>query len=59
LWRERATPAGDGGARLTKCCQLERGIRVDGQTAVVPWGATLDEVRQAIDGLAGAGDRDA
>ena len=56
---ELSIPAGDGGARLTKCCQLERGIRVDGQTAVVPWCATLDEVRQAIDGLAGAGDRDA
>lgn len=36
------------GLRLTKCCQLERGIRVTDGVAVVPWGANLDEVRSAL-----------
>jgi hypothetical protein len=40
-----------GGARLTKCCLLERGIRVTGDVAVVPWGANLDEVRSAVTAL--------
>jgi hypothetical protein len=38
---------------LTKCCLLERGIEVDGRTAVVPWGANLDEVRAALRALCG------
>ena len=38
---------------LTKCCLLERGIEVDGATAVVPWGANLDEVRAALRALCG------
>jgi hypothetical protein len=38
---------------LAKCCLLERGIEVDGATAVVPWGATLDEVRAALRALCG------
>ncbi len=42
------------GARvLTKCCLLERGVQVDGTTAVVPWGANLDEVRTALRALCG------
>jgi hypothetical protein len=36
------------GATLTKCCLLERGLEVDGDTAVVPWGANLDEVREGL-----------
>jgi hypothetical protein len=36
---------------LTKCCLLERGIEVSGSTAVVPWGANLDEVRGALRAL--------
>jgi hypothetical protein len=36
---------------LTKCCLLERGIEVSGSTAVVPWGANLDEVRAALRAL--------
>jgi hypothetical protein len=45
---------GPPGARvLTKCCLLERGVQVDGETAVVPWGANLDEVRAALRGLCG------
>lgn len=46
--------AGQPGERvLTKCCLLERGIEVDGTTAVVPWGANLDEVRAALRALCG------
>jgi hypothetical protein len=50
----RARAAGPPGARvLTKCCLLERGIEVHGSTAVVPWGANLDEVRAALRALCG------
>jgi len=44
---------GPGARVLTKCCLLERGIEVDGTTAVVPWGANLDEVRAALRALCG------
>jgi hypothetical protein len=44
-----------GGHVLTKCCLLERGVQVDGTTAVVPWGANLDEVRTALRALCGLG----
>ena len=37
-----------GGKVLTKCCLLERGLEVDGDIAVVPWGANLDEVREGL-----------
>lgn len=33
--------------RITKCCLLERGMRVSQGVATVPWGANLDEVRAA------------
>jgi hypothetical protein len=50
----RARADGPAGVRvLTKCCLLERGIEVDGSTAVVPWGANLDEVRAALRALCG------
>jgi hypothetical protein len=52
--RARAGGAAPGGPRvLTKCCLLERGIEVEGTTAVVPWGANLDEVRAALRALCG------
>jgi hypothetical protein len=38
---------------LTKCCLIERGIDVNGEIAVVPWGANLDEVRTALRALCG------
>ena len=41
------------GPVLTKCCLLERGLEVHGTTAVVPWGANLDEVRAALRLLCG------
>jgi hypothetical protein len=50
----RARAAAPAGTRvLTKCCLLERGIEVSGTTAVVPWGANLDEVRAALRVLCG------
>jgi hypothetical protein len=40
---------GDAGEpTLLKCCLRERGIEADGAAVVVPWGATLEEVRQAL-----------
>ena len=33
---------------LMKCCLYERGVRREGKSLVVPWGAALDEVRQAL-----------
>ena len=44
--RNRALVA--AGKVLTKCCLIERGLEVDGDTAVVPWGANLDEVREGL-----------
>jgi hypothetical protein len=43
--RNRAVAAGKV---LTKCCLMERGLEVEGDTAVVPWGANLDEVREGL-----------
>ena len=43
----RLTPAGDG-PELIKCCLIERGIEREGERLIVPWGATLEEVRSAI-----------
>ena len=51
--KARAGLGHPGGPVLTKCCLLERGIEVHGSTAVVPWGANLDEVRAALRGLCG------
>jgi hypothetical protein len=36
------------GPTLVKCCLRERGIESDGELVVVPWGATLEEVREAL-----------
>jgi hypothetical protein len=40
-------------ATLLRCCLLERGIRVEGNRAVVPWGTNLSEVQAALRALAG------
>ena len=37
---------------LTKCCNLEEGVLQDGMVTVVPWGASLEQVRQALAELA-------
>jgi hypothetical protein len=36
------------GPTLMKCCLYERGVRREGERMVVPWGAALEEVRQAL-----------
>lgn len=41
-------PAPAAGVTLTKCCLIERGLEVAGQVAVVPWGTTLDEIRDGL-----------
>ena len=51
--RARVVASQPGTPVLTKCCLLERGIEVNGNTAVVPWGANLDEVRAALRALCG------
>jgi hypothetical protein len=51
--RNRVTPGGP--AVLAKCCLLERGVELSDGVAVVPWGADLDEVRDALRFLAGLG----
>lgn len=51
--KARAAGGTPGGLTLTKCCLLERGVQVTGNTAVVPWGANLDEVRAALRTLCG------
>jgi hypothetical protein len=40
-------PSPDG-ATLLKCCLYERGITRSGERTLVPWGATLEEVRAAL-----------
>jgi hypothetical protein len=41
------------GPALMKCCLLERGVRREGAGVVVPWGAALEEVREALRELCG------
>jgi hypothetical protein len=43
----RVVGAADG-PTLMKCCLFERGVRREGASMVVPWGAALDEVRDAL-----------
>jgi hypothetical protein len=43
----RVVGAADG-PTLMKCCLYERGVRREGTSLVVPWGAALEEVRQAL-----------
>jgi hypothetical protein len=42
-----------GSTGLMKCCLRESGIERSGARVVVPWGATLEEVRMALRELAG------
>jgi hypothetical protein len=48
--RAVAAPAG---ATLMKCCLRERGVERAGSAVVVPWGASLEEVRQGLRVLTG------
>ena len=49
-----APPDPAGGPTLLRCCLLERGIRAEGNRAVVPWGTNLAEVQDALRALTGA-----
>lgn len=40
------------GPTLLKCCLLERGLQQDGNRVIVPWGASLKEVQEALHRLA-------
>ena len=44
------------GLVLSRCCVLDEGLDRKGHIVMVPWGATLAEVRQALVALAGSGD---
>ena len=44
------------GLVLSRCCMLEEGLEQRDNTVMVPWGATLDEVRRALRLLAGSED---
>jgi hypothetical protein len=46
-------PAARAQTGLVKCCLHERGISRSGEAMVVPWGATLEEVRAALRELVG------
>ena len=46
--RELARERAGTGPTLTKCCLLEEGLERDGATMVVPWGASLEQVREAL-----------
>ena len=51
----RSSQLADNPLVLTKCCLLERGVEVRGNTAIVPWGSNLDEVRLALRLITGVG----
>jgi hypothetical protein len=55
LCPDRLIPADPeaGTATLLRCCLLERGIRVNGNRAMVPWGTNLSEVQAALRALTG------
>src|SRR5258708_37905936 len=46
--RAVAARSGSGVPTLTKCCLLEEDVVRDGNCVVVPWGASLDEVRRGL-----------
>lgn len=41
----------DGRKRIVKCCRVREGFEMDGNMAIVPWGATVQEVAAAINAL--------
>jgi hypothetical protein len=56
--RQRQPLSDPSDLRLVKCCLLERGIEVEDNIAVVPWGSSLDEVRSALRTLTGVDRRE-
>jgi hypothetical protein len=55
LCPDRLIPADPGASTCTllRCCLLERGLRMEGNRAVVPWGTNLSEVQAALRALTG------
>ena len=52
-----AIDVGDGsGLVLSRCCMLEEGLERRADTVMVPWGATLAEVRDALRSLVRSGE---
>lgn len=47
----RSLAAGQTGTVFTKCCLFEDRVESDGQATIVPWGATLGQVREGLTGL--------
>lgn len=41
----------DASKRIIKCCRIKEGFVIQGNRAVVPWGATVQEVAEAINAL--------
>ncbi len=41
----------DGLLRIVKCCKVKEGFTLDGPTAIVPWGATVREVGDAVNAI--------
>jgi len=41
----------DGRKRLVKCCRVREGFQIKGDLAIVPWGATVQEVAAALNAL--------
>ncbi len=41
----------DGKKRIVKCCRVKEGFELEGDLAIVPWGATVSDVAQAIRAL--------
>jgi len=47
----RELAANDGEKRIVKCCRVKEGFELEGNLVVVPWGATVSDVAQAIRAL--------
>ena len=41
----------DGRKRIVKCCKIKNGHKIDGNLAIVPWGATVKVVIDAVNDL--------
>jgi len=47
----RHLASGLDGYVLTKCCLFEDRLESDGKATIVPWGATLAQVREGLSDL--------
>jgi hypothetical protein len=48
--------AGDGSLALMRCCMVENGFEISGRVAVVPWGAELSLIEDALQALVDCGE---